>query len=417
VKSVQSIFFIIPIFFFLALMIELWLQRKLKRRVFHANDSIVNFSCGLSDRLFSVFWEGFLASVFIALGSIGLFNIPVTWWSVVLLVLLVDFLWYWCHRFGHETSLLWGVHILHHQSEQYNFSVGYRISSFQTIVRSAFWLVLPFVGFQPEIIFTVLIFHGVYQMPLHTQFIPRLGFLEYIMVTPSAHRVHHGTNPEYIDKNYGGVFIIWDLLFGTYAREESTVRYGITKPLSSYDTVWAHVHFFRDIRLKWRQVPGVGAKLKLLFSPPSQMDYSEETLGTEDPIPSFEENPGTPASLVFYVFTQILWTVLTIYAMVAHSHQLALEVKAAMVTFSFLILASVGALAEGKGWAFTAELIRWVFALVALPALGIYQGWDTIYWGIGEVFMLAQVGLLLWHLPFFKAKGVFQAFAMKPADH
>ncbi|MEL6538569.1 MAG: sterol desaturase family protein [Bacteroidota bacterium] len=416
-KSVQSIFFIIPAFFLVALLIELWLQRKLKKKVFHANDSIVNFSCGLSDRLFSVFWEGFLASVFIAIGSVGLFYIPVTWWSVLLLALVVDFLWYWCHRLGHETSLLWGVHILHHQSEHYNFSVGYRISSFQTIVRSTFWLVLPFLGFQPEIIFTVLIFHGVYQMPLHTQFIPRLGFLEYILVTPSAHRVHHGTNPEYIDKNYGGVFIFWDLLFGTYAKEEATVTYGITKKLDSYDTVWAHVHFFKDIRLKWKQVPGLGAKLKLLFSPPSQMNNTVKPVERVETTPDFHENPGTPASLVFYVFTQILWTVITIYAMVVHSHQLALEVKVVMVTFSFLILASVGALAEGKGWAFTAELIRWVFALSAVPILAMHHQWGTVYWVVGEVFMLAQVGLLLWHLPFFKAKGVFGVLALKAAEN
>ena len=397
-------------------MVEVWLQHRMKKRVFHANDSIVNFSCGLSDRLFSVFWEGFLASSFIAVGSIGLFDIPVTWWSVVLLVLAIDFLWYWCHRLGHETSLLWGVHILHHQSEQYNFSVGYRISSFQTIVRSMFWLLLPFIGFQPEIILGVLICHGVYQMPLHTQFIPRLGFLEYILVTPSAHRVHHGTNPEYIDKNYGGVFIIWDLMFGTYAKEEATVTYGITKPLASYDTVWAHLHFFRDIGIKWRQTPGLGAKIKLLFSPPSQVDYSESTLNTPPVDEDFERNPGTPASLVAYVFSQIFWTVLTIYAMVSHAHELSLEIKAAIVIFSFMILASSGALAEGKGWALSAEMVRWVFALIALPTIAMHEGWPMLLWLGGEVLMLAQVGFLLYHLPYFKAKGVPFVKMLKTAD-
>lgn len=388
-------------------MTELWLQKRTKRRVFHANDSIVNFSCGLSDRLFSVFWDGLLAGTFLAISDrIGLFDIPVTWWSVILLLLAVDFLWYWCHRLGHETSLLWGVHILHHQSEQYNFSVGYRISSLQTIVRSIFWVTLPFIGFQPEIILTVLIIHGVYQMPLHTQFIPRLGFLEYIMVTPSAHRVHHGSNPEYIDKNYGGMFIIWDLLFGTYAKEVAPVRYGITKPLGSYNTLWAHVHFFRDVALKMKTTPGFRQKVGLLFAPPSQIDYSESALGTGQENPHFEESPGTPAGLVAYIFTQILWTVLTIYAMVSHADTLPLEVKGAIVVFSFLILGSVGALGEGKGWAFTAENFRWIFALVALPVLALWQEWPTVYWVAGEAFMAVQLAALWYFLPFFKSKGV-----------
>lgn len=230
------------------LVLEFNYQRKYRVKLYNLADTIVNAACGISERTFSIFLDSVLFVLFSYISSkLALWQIPVTPWTWLLLLAVTDFIWYWYHRWGHVTRFLWAIHSLHHQSEEYNISVGFRISIFQTVFRSMFWLLLPFLGFAPEAIFSVLVFHGVYQLPLHTRAIPRLGILEYIFVTPSAHRVHHGVNDEYLDKNYGGVFIIWDILFGTYAAEKSPVVFGITERTGRLGFIRAHWHGFIQV--------------------------------------------------------------------------------------------------------------------------------------------------------------------------
>jgi sterol desaturase/sphingolipid hydroxylase (fatty acid hydroxylase superfamily) len=227
---------------------EMIYQNKYKIRLYNLADSIVNAACGISERTFSIFLDSVLFVVFSYIYShIAIWHIPNTIANWFILLIVMDFVWYWYHRWGHVTRFLWAIHSLHHQSEEYNISVGFRISIFQTIMRSIFWMILPVFGFTPEAIFSVLVFHGIYQLPLHTRVIPRLGILEYIIVTPSTHRVHHGVNEPYLDKNYGGVFVIWDLLFGTYAKEVEPVNFGITEKTGRLDFIRAHWHGFVQV--------------------------------------------------------------------------------------------------------------------------------------------------------------------------
>ena len=215
--------------FFLFYLSE-WLLGKLKGIKTHEkNDTIQNFLIGffsfLFDFLFSMLTLPFLSWLFhhCSLFTFNNHNRPV----IILLFILVDLSEYWFHRLSHEINILWSAHIVHHQSECFNLSVGLRTSLFVPFFNIFIYALFPLLGFDPELVLLVIFVQGIYQLLVHTELIGKLGILEYIIVTPSGHRVHHGRNELYIDKNYGKFFIIWDLIFGTYQKETEQVNYGI----------------------------------------------------------------------------------------------------------------------------------------------------------------------------------------------
>ncbi|MEZ8625836.1 sterol desaturase family protein [Vibrio splendidus] len=191
--------------------------------------------------------------------------------SFVVLMVLQDFFYYWFHRASHRVRWMWAAHVAHHSSESMNFSTAFRQSLMYPLAGTwLFWIPLVIIGFDPKwVIFVVLLNLGL-QFFVHTQWIRSLGPLEYIFNTPSHHRVHHGKNPQYIDKNYAGVLIIWDKLFGTFEPEVETVRYGVTKPVNSFNPIvvtfqeWKSI--FKD--LKNRELT-MKQKVRLILSPPS----------------------------------------------------------------------------------------------------------------------------------------------------
>jgi sterol desaturase/sphingolipid hydroxylase (fatty acid hydroxylase superfamily) len=152
-----------------------------------------------------------------------------TWWSWILLFLLNDFIFYWFHRLSHVVRVFWAFHVAHHSSEQYNFSTAVRNNFLIQSFRYLFWAPIALIGFDPLAIILMDSLAYMYQLFVHTQTIKNLGFLEWFLNTPSHHRVHHGSNPEYIDKNYGAILILWDKLFGTFRREQEPAKFGITR--------------------------------------------------------------------------------------------------------------------------------------------------------------------------------------------
>ncbi len=186
----------------------------------------------------------------------------------ILLFLLQDLAFYTMHYLDHRIRLFWAVHVTHHSSTEFNFSVGLRSSVFEPIYRFAYFIPLALIGLQPLDIFFVFSLTQLYGVFIHTQLINKLGFLEYFMATPSHHRVHHGQNPEYIDKNMGMFLIIWDRLFGTFTPETVPVQYGITKPPKNESPVHLITHEFENIWSDLKQAPDLRAKLMYIFGPP-----------------------------------------------------------------------------------------------------------------------------------------------------
>jgi alkylglycerol monooxygenase len=222
--------FAVPLFIGLILL-EYFISKKKGLPYFNLNNSIANISIGIAERLSDVLVTGAFYFVYDYVQKhYGIFKIHngVLLW--LLLLICTDFIWYWYHRLAHEVSVLWAVHVVHHQSEDYNFTVSARITVLQAFVRSGFWVILPLIGFPAAMITGMLLIHGIYPFFIHTRLIGKLGVLEYFLVTPSHHRVHHSCNEKYLDKNYGDVFIIWDKLFGTFQKEDEEPVYGLTHP-------------------------------------------------------------------------------------------------------------------------------------------------------------------------------------------
>jgi len=183
-----------------------------------------------------IFSSIYLAYEFLAANVVG-WSIPINAVSIVAILLIADFVYYWEHRFAHEVRLFWTQHAVHHSSRFMNITVAIRFGPGEGFLSGVFHLPLVFFGFAPEMILFAVLAVQAYQTWLHTELIGKLGFLEGWLNTPANHRVHHGCDEKYIDKNYGGILIIWDRLFGTYQKEEETPRYGLATDFESVNPI------------------------------------------------------------------------------------------------------------------------------------------------------------------------------------
>jgi sterol desaturase/sphingolipid hydroxylase (fatty acid hydroxylase superfamily) len=193
---------------------------------------------------------------------------PSAWWSWLLLLFAEDLCYYAFHRTHHEVRLLWATHVNHHSSEYFNLSTALRQPLLTPITGPMFWTPLALVGFPPVMILTAQAWSLLYQFWLHTEAIGRLGPLEWIMNTPSHHRVHHGKNVEYLDRNHAGIFIVWDRAFGTFEPERARVQYGLTKDIHTFHLLKVGFHELAAIVRDVRRAPSLRAKLGYVFAPP-----------------------------------------------------------------------------------------------------------------------------------------------------
>jgi sterol desaturase/sphingolipid hydroxylase (fatty acid hydroxylase superfamily) len=201
---------------------------------------------------------------------LSVIKIQPNWLFWAVLVLGVDFCYYWLHRLSHECRLLWAVHVTHHSSEQFNFTVGFRSSVLESLYRFIFYIPLALLGYHPLDIYFIHSLLQIYGILVHTQYIHKMGFLEYILVTPSHHRVHHASNVQYLDKNIGMAFIWWDKLFGTFEPEKADdpIRYGLTTPLENKGPVNIVLHEWKNLWEDVRKAPTWQTKLGYIFNPP-----------------------------------------------------------------------------------------------------------------------------------------------------
>ena len=212
-------------------------------------------------------------SIFAAIGFIALLpfyiltpiEIPITMWTWVLALLAADFTYYWMHRLEHEHRILWAVHSVHHSSEDFNLTVAFRLSVVEHLFEWVFLIPMILLGFNPFQALVAIIFIAQYQHWVHTEHVSKLGWLDDFINTPSVHRVHHGSNRAYLDKNYAGIFLVWDKLFGTYAREEEKVVYGLTRNINTNNPI--KITFIEFVRM-WgdlKQCRNTKDKLKIMF--------------------------------------------------------------------------------------------------------------------------------------------------------
>lgn len=267
--NINPIVLSIPIYFIL-IGIELIYDLYSNRKLYRLGDAIGNISCGITEQVTGVFVKVATVAVYhFFYTHFSLFDVPHTWIMAIVLFVGVDFFYYWAHRFSHEINLFWLGHVVHHQSEDYNLSVALRQGSLQKIFTAFFYIPLALFGFETEWFVYVGAFTTLYQFWIHTEAIDKLPkWFEYIFNTPSHHRVHHGRNPKYIDKNHGGTFIIFDRWFGTFQAEEEKPTYGVTTPINTFNAISAHIKPIQSLAKDWNSVDGFKNKFKLLFMPP-----------------------------------------------------------------------------------------------------------------------------------------------------
>lgn len=194
-------------------------------------------------------------------------------WYWFWLVIGMDFLFYWLHRVDHHCRFFWAVHVTHHSSEKFNLTVGFRSSVFQPLYRFIYFIPLALAGFKPLDIGFVFSATQIWGILVHTEHVRKLGWLEHILVTPSHHRVHHASNPLYLDRNLGMLLIVWDKWFGTFQPEVAAdqyqpIRYGLTKPLESPNGIRLIFHEWANIWQDIRNQNSFGSKLRCVFGPP-----------------------------------------------------------------------------------------------------------------------------------------------------
>jgi len=193
------------------------------------------------------------------------YEIPMNWWTWVLGILAADFTYYWMHRIEHEHRILWASHSVHHSSQDYNLTVSFRLSIVEGLFEWMFLIPMILIGFNPFQAMVSLIFVVQFQTWIHTEKINKLGWLDEIFNTPSVHRVHHGSNPKYLDKNYGGLLMVWDKLFGTYQREEEKVIYGLTKNIKTNNPITINFIEYKNIWQEVKQCRTSKDKMKIIF--------------------------------------------------------------------------------------------------------------------------------------------------------
>jgi len=256
--------------FIVAMMLEMFAIRAGARGDYDWRDTGTSLAMGLGNTMAAVLFGGAIVGLGSWLWQFRLFDIPATWWTLAVCFVAEDFAYYWFHRTAHRVRWFWASHVIHHSSQHYNFSTALRQTWTGFFSMSfAFRLPLFLIGFPVEMILFCAGLNLVYQFFIHTELVRRLPFgLEYWLNTPSHHRVHHGTNPQYLDRNYGGVLIIWDRLFGTFEAEVEAPRYGIVRNLMTFNPLWVAVHEWVGIGRDVRNARSLGALRRALFSPP-----------------------------------------------------------------------------------------------------------------------------------------------------
>ena len=264
------------------------------REHWDVKDTWAAIAVGIGNLVTSALFKTILFTIILFCYNLVPWYIPHTWWSYVLCFVVLDFCRYWAHRISHEQRFWWATHVTHHSSEQYNFTVSFRLSWVQHI-KIIFFIPIPLMGFDPFVFFICNQLAVLYQFWLHTELIRKLPRpIEYLFTTPSHHRVHHGRDDKYMDKNYGSTLIIFDRIFGTFYPEEEKPDYGITKPPKGYNPAWLVFHEFVDIFRDMAKYRSLKSWWTILFGSPGHvMDKSAYEVKKQAPAAEEPLNPST----------------------------------------------------------------------------------------------------------------------------
>ena len=415
----------IPLFF-ASLAIELVWTHRCGQPFSRLNDSIADVSCGVLSQLAGIFDKALTLGVYIWIaahasiqqwlplmpawpdrsafvrgeGALGFaVDAPaLVSWAVTFF--LVDLCYYWSHRMSHEVNLLWAGHVVHHQSEEYNLSVALRQATIGKLFTWIFYVPLALIGVPWRLFVACYGINLIYQFILHTRAVGKLGApIEGVMNTPSHHRVHHGVNPKYQDRNYAGVFIVFDRWFGTFEVEDDAepVVYGTTKPLESWNPVAANLQVFRYLWQDLKQVSRWSDRVRLVFGRPGwrPAELGGPIMPAAVSVHSVQKfDPPVPRPLAGYGLLQFVLATSAAVALLRNAATLPKQEAAAMAFLVVVSLVGVAGIFERAKWTWPLESARLISFVVIGGALVVAQsplamwGWASIILSVGSLFVL-----------------------------
>ncbi|MFS2200388.1 sterol desaturase family protein [Pseudomonas sp. Pseusp3] len=390
-------------FFFVLIAVELLADRWRGVRNYRLADAINSISTGVLSTTTGLLTKGVgLVTYAFALKHLALFELSAdSVWTWVFAFVFYDFCYYWLHRMGHERNILWAAHSVHHQSEDYNLSTALRQTSTGFLLSWIFYLPLAVFGVPLLVFVSVAALNLLYQFWVHTRHIPKLGWFEWFFVTPSNHRAHHAQNALYMDRNYGGVFIIWDRLFGSFQEEDDSepVIFGVTTPLASWNPVWANVQFYAQLWADARRAESTLDKLRIWFM---RTGWRPADVAAKYPM----NKPDLTRFRKFEVpldGRQQLYILLQFCVYIAlGSYLMSLEPKLSVaalvlgwgaVAFGLFVL---GVALEDRPWALKLELVRLTSNLPLVwlaPMVGLWPASMVGWVGLLSYSLLSGIGL------------------------
>jgi len=381
ISAETVITFATPVFFAL-IGVELLVAKLRGRRAYRSNDAVTSIGLGVISQLAGVFLKVLTVGVYAwCVEHVALFALPAdAWWVWVSGLLLYDFLYYWLHRMGHEVNILWAAHVVHHQSEDYNLSTALRQTATGGLLGWLFYLPMALLGYPVSVFVAVALIDLLYQFWVHTEQVGKLGWFDRVFCSPSNHRAHHAVNDRYLDRNYGGILILWDRLFGSFVEEDDNDRpiYGTRAPLRSFNPLWANLEVYWATWQEARRATRWRDKLQIWFRPPG---WRPADVAARFPKPAFDLarerfDPQLTRRRAVYGLAQFA----LLLGMTTHFLGLATQARlgvllgyAAVIALSLTVL---GAWWEGRRGAVWLEAAR-VVALAVVPVLlGRWFGLD-----------------------------------------
>lgn len=364
------------------------------RRAFRLAEALACLGCGVGQQATALLWKAGMLVAYTALythlapWSLSL-DSPWTWAAGLL---IVDHQYYWWHRASHRVRVMWASHQVHHQSEDYNLAVALRQEWLGGLTALPFKLPIALLGVPPVVWITAELIDLLYQFWIHTEQIDRLPApFEAVFNTPSHHRVHHGVDPAYIDRNHGGILIVWDRLYGTFVAEAQRPTYGTVTPLRSVNPLWATVAPWAAIARELRAIPRWRDRIRHLLAPP---EVYPEALGGRLEIPEPEPgrrtwDPQPPPALAAYVSVQFALLVPALVMLLLHADAMSWPARAVAVAWIVCGTAAIGGLIEGRAWARPVEAAR------LAVAVGLAAAWTPapVVAAIGSVVVLSGAAL------------------------
>ncbi len=370
--------YVVPVFVLMILCEFIYGYLK-KKNNYRLNDTVTSIGLGLMSRYPALLGLGVqgLVYAFISkqfnLGLLASYD-PYVW---VIAFILYDLSYYWLHRSHHQIKILWASHVVHHHGEEYNLSTALRQTGTDFLFKWIFYTPMLLLGIPVEIFVTVAALNLIYQFWVHTEHIKRLGILDYILVTPSNHRIHHAQNKEYIDANYGGVFILWDRMFGTFIDEREDLKpiYGTSKPLNSWNPLWANLEVWSEmIKDSWR-TKRWRDKIALWFSTPKwrPADVSEKYPIKKNDLTQFKKF-DTKTSLFSKIFGFMHLVFVSIYTqgVLFNSASIA-YIDLMLISFNIVTLMVLASfMYENRTFVYYLELVR-SLSVLALISFGYFN--------------------------------------------